>query len=76
MNVDDGSLRQLLEGENPKPNEVEVNIPHPDCPRCKGKGSILFDIFKDMGLNRAERRHRKNDSQRYKYIPCPECNPD
>lgn len=75
MNTDTGEIRFLLEGENPKPNEVLVNQPSPDCPTCGGKGSVLFDTFKDMGLNRAERRRRKKDSQRYKYIPCPRCNP-
>ena len=44
------------------------------CRRCRDDGVILFDTFKDMGLNRAERRRRgRDDSQRYKYIPCPEC---
>ena len=50
---------------------------HPEgvsCRRCQDTSVILFDTFKDMGLNRAERRRRgRNDSQRYKYIPCPEC---
>lgn len=45
----------------------------PVCKRCHGKGVIEFDTFKDMGLNRAERRRRIHDSQRFKMIPCPEC---
>ena len=44
------------------------------CRRCQDTRTILFDISKDMGLNRAERRRRgKDDSQRYKYLPCPDC---
>ena len=47
---------------------------HPEgaCHRCQGRGTIRLDLVKEM--NRAERRRRvKNDSQRYKDIPCPEC---
>ena len=44
------------------------------CRRCQDEGTIIIDLSKDMRLNRAERRRRgKDDSQRYKYIPCPEC---
>ncbi|KKM27421.1 hypothetical protein LCGC14_1574950 [marine sediment metagenome] len=50
---------------------------HPEgiiCRRCQDEGVIKIDLFKDMSLNRAERRRRgRDDSQRYKYIPCPEC---
>lgn len=50
---------------------------HPEgirCCKCQDEGTIMVDSFKDMSLNRAERRRRgKGDSQRYKYIPCPEC---
>jgi len=49
---------------------------HPEgaCHRCQGRGTLTVDLFKDMRLNRAERRRRlKDDSQRYKYIPCPDC---
>jgi len=50
---------------------------HPNgysCYRCRDEGTIMVDLFKDMSLNRAERRRRlKDDSQRYKYIPRPEC---
>ena len=72
MNVDDGSLRRLLEGEKPRPNEVEVSIPIPDCKRCGGKGSIRI-----AEGNRAERRraHKAGLPILSKFMPCPECNP-
>ncbi len=41
------------------------------CPRCGGKGTVMVDLFADF--NRAERRKRKNDSQQYKQVPCPDC---
>jgi len=73
MNVDDGSLRLLLEDEKPKPNEVLVNTPNPDCQRCKGKGSIPL-----AEGNRPERRRAQKAGLPIwsKFMPCPECNPD
>jgi len=45
-----------------------------DCPRCQNRGTIKVDLFKEMNINRAERRRRgKDDGQRFKYLPCPEC---
>lgn len=73
MNVDDGSLRLLLEEEKPKPNEVMVNVPHPDCTKCKGKGSIPLS----EGTRPERRRAMKAGLPIWsKFMPCPECNPD
>ena len=73
MNVDDGSLRRLLEGEKSKSNEVMVNLPKSNCPRCKGKGSIPL-----IEGNRSERRRALKAGLPIwsKFQPCPECNPD
>jgi len=72
MNTDTGELRFLFEGEKPKANEVLVNIPKPDCPRCHGKGSIPIEEG-----NRPERRRAQKKGLPIwaKYMPCPMCNP-
>lgn len=73
MNVDDGSLRLLLVDEKPKQNEVMVNQPNPDCPRCKGKGSIPIA----EGTRPERRRAQKAGLPLWsKFMPCPECNPE
>ena len=73
MNVDDGSLRLLLVDEKPKPNEVIVNQPNPDCKRCKGKGSIPLA----EGTRPERRRAAKAGLPIWsKFMPCPKCNPD
>jgi hypothetical protein len=71
MNTETGIVRHLNEGEKPKQQEILVNTPNPDCPRCHGKGSIPF---KD-GL-RAERRRaiKRGLPPTAKFMPCPECN--
>ena len=71
MDCGTGEIRNLLEGLKPKPNEVEVNTPNPDCLRCQGRGSIP----KEEG-NRAERRRAEKAGLPVwaKYMPCPECN--
>jgi len=73
MNIDDGSIRMLKENEKPKPNEIEVNPPKPDCPRCKGRGSIPISEG-----NRAERRRAQKQGLPLwaKFMGCPECNED
>lgn len=73
MNPDTGELRTLMIGEKPKPNEVLVNTPNPDCARCKGSGSIPL-----IEGTRPERRRAAKDGLPIwaKYLPCPECNPD
>ena len=73
MNVDDGSLRKLLENEKPRLNEVLVRMPRPDCGRCRGKGSIrLFEG------SRPERRRAWKEGLPISanFMPCPECNPN
>ena len=72
MDTKTGRLRELSEGESPKPGEVLVNKPRPDCPRCKGAGSIPREE-----TNRAERRRaEKAGVPAGAYLPCPECNPE
>jgi len=73
MNSETGIVRELMENEKPKPNEVLVNKPNPNCPRCKGKGSIPIGEG-----NRAERRRATKAGLPVwaKFMPCPECNPD
>lgn len=72
MDVNTGFIRMLEESEKPKQNEVLVNIPNPDCPRCKGKGSVPISEG-----NRAERRRATKAGLPVwaKFMPCPECNP-
>jgi len=72
MNTDTGKIRFLEENEKPKPNEVLVNVPNPDCSRCFGKGSIPIGEG-----TRPERRRAERDGLPIwaKFMPCPECNP-
>lgn len=73
MNTDTGELRALGLLEKPKPNEVEVNKPNPDCERCKGRGSIPIA----EGSRPERRRAQKAGLPIWsKFLPCPECNPD
>ena len=73
MRPDTGEVRHLLEDEKPKPNEVEVNMPRPDCPRCNGKGSIPIG----EGIRAERRRAEKKGLPIWaKFMPCPECNPE
>jgi hypothetical protein len=71
MDTKTGKVRALQENEQPRPGEVEVKTPRPDCPRCGGEGSVPVDL-----ANRAERRRAYNSGvpQDAKYIPCPLCN--
>jgi len=73
VDTDTGKLRPLGLTEKPKPNEVMVNVPRPDCARCKGKGSIPLSEG-----NRPERRRAMKAGLPVwaKFMPCPECNPD
>lgn len=74
MNTDTGEIRYLKDGEEPKPNEVEIRKPNPNCTLCHGKGTYLTDISKDLNFgNRAERRRVRKNGMRYKYLPCPRC---
>jgi DnaJ-class molecular chaperone len=43
------------------------------CKKCDGSGVITIDLH--IGMNREYRRKMKNDSQRFKNIPCPDCHP-
>lgn len=73
MNVNDGEVRMLVENEEPKPDEVKVNKPRPDCIRCKGRGSIPIDA----GTRPERRRAYKAGLPIWaKFLPCPECNSD
>lgn len=72
MNPATGELRALDLFEKPKPNEVEVNTPNPDCGRCNGRGSIPIA----EGTRPERRRATKNGLPIWaKFLPCPECNP-
>ena len=44
MNTD-GEIRQLMDGEKPKRNEVPLGkLPDPNCPDCYGRGFQRFLI--------------------------------
>lgn len=73
MNPETGELRALGLFEKPKPDEVLVNRPNPDCERCKGRGSIPLAEGTRPERRRAEKAGLPIWS---KFLPCPECNPD
>jgi len=70
MDTQTGKVRMLGEGEPPKPTEVIINTPDPNCPRCKGAGSVPREE-----TTRAERRRaeRKGVPPAADYFPCPGC---
>jgi hypothetical protein len=72
MDADTGRIRVIRENEKPRPREVIVNKPDPNCGRCHGDGSIPVEK-----ANRPERRrwYKKGLPLDAKYIPCPTCNP-
>ena len=71
MDTKTGRVRSLAEGEKPKPSEVMVNKPAPDCPRCHGTGSIP----REQTTRPERRRAEKAGVPAGLYLPCPECNP-
>ena len=71
MDTKTGKVRFLEDGGKPKPGEILVNKPRPDCPRCKGEGSIP----REEATRPERRRAAKAGVPTGAYLPCPECNP-
>ena len=71
MNIDTGRIRMLKDGEKPQSDEIQVNIPDPNCLVCSGRGTQLVNIRYG---NRAEhRRAIKAHLPMQKYLPCKRC---
>lgn len=70
MDTKTGKIRELAPGEEPRPGEVQINMPRPGCPSCGGAGSVPR-----LKTTRAYRRRaeKKGVSPGSNFYPCPEC---